>query len=107
MEHLYHMKMVFNIDVSITSLNKMLSLFQTVPVCHERDRMIAKNAFQIEIEQTMSCVPTKDILDQYADSIKKEKTIGEFTIENVTFAHYKFFEEITVSEENIDEKQNQ
>lgn len=93
----YHMKMIFGVSTSITSLNEFLKHI------NEDNHPVQKNAFSVTVEQTIPFVPTQEILEKYAQAIKDSYTNKDFTVEDVQFLHYDVFEEVKRKENNPDE----
>lgn len=87
---MYHMRIVYGIDTSIRELNRMTALM-------DNTRAVLGNAMEITIEQTVSFVPTKEHLDQYAQAIAKCMNDGDgpFQAENVQFLRYDLFEQVS------------
>ena len=84
---LYHMVIVFSIDTSEKTLKQFLeTMGEAYPVL--------ENAVQMRIEQTVPFVPTKEILQKYADTIQETYKSGSITAEHVAFSHYDVFEQV-------------
>lgn len=83
---LYTMKIVFALDVSSKKLNDIMPANQK-PVC--------SNAIECAIEQTVPFIPTEEILNKYANTIKESyATKPHMQIENVRFLRYDYLYEI-------------
>ena len=85
---MYHMKIAFSVDISMERMNTLTEKI-------DGSRLIAENAMTVYIEQTVPFVPTNEILQQYASTIKSSDiSETKLRIEDVRFSHYEIFEEI-------------
>ena len=91
--NLYHMKIVFSLSISNPLLNQITEQI-------DGSHPIIKNAAEIAIEQTIPFIPTKAILQQYADIIKEKYESSNKHIDNVQFIRYDFIEPITINDES-------
>ena len=84
---LYHMKLVFSIDLSSPTLNKMTELI-------DGSHTVLQNAMEFELEQTVPFIPDNKVLEQYQEIIKKGYESDNRHIENIRFVRYDFIEPI-------------
>lgn len=84
----FHMRIVFGIDISSPSLNKMTKQLLG-------GQIVMKDAMEVAIEQTVPFVPTDEVLAEYAEAIKYNcNTSGLFHMENVQFKRYDFIKPV-------------
>ena len=84
---MYHMKIIFGLDISSPELNQLTEMFHG-------GRYICKDAAEITLDQTVPFVPTKEILDQYAKIIRDKYPNKKLKAEQVRFLRYDLFEEV-------------
>lgn len=92
---MYHMKIIFGIDASLSAMKQICAMTNTPP-------SIMHNVYEVAIEQTVPFVPTQEHLNQYANAIRenyaknaqKSTAGGYLVIEDVHFLRYELFEEL-------------
>lgn len=80
---MYRMQLVFSVDVSKPELNRILA------ACGE-PRPIFPGICEATITQTLDRVPTRGMLDAYAEALSKAYESKECHVENVKFLRYDY-----------------
>lgn len=80
---MYKMRLVFSLDVSKHELNKLMDSLG-------EPRPIFNGLIESALTQTLDRVPTKAMIDAYADAIAKAYENEECHVEKVKFLRYDF-----------------
>ena len=94
---LYHMKIIFTLDISDPRLNEIT---ESIDGSHP----VLQDAIECALEQTVPIVPTKEILQQYADAIRKGYESPKRHIEGIRFTRYDFIEPIVIEDKPSDKQ---
>ena len=94
---LYHMKIIFTLDISDPRLNEIT---ESIDGSHP----VLQDAIECALEQTVPFVPTKEILQQYADAIRKGYESPKRHIEGIRFTRYDFIEPIVIEDKPSDKQ---
>ena len=89
---LYHMKLVFSLDVSKPTLNEMTEKI-------DGSHVVLKDAMECTLEQTVPFIPDAHILDEYKKTISKGYESPTLHVENIRFVRYDFVEPIPEAEQ--------
>ena len=84
---LYHMKLVFSLDLSEPTLNEMTEKI-------DGSHVVLKDAMECTLEQTVPFIPDAHILDEYKKTISKGYESPTRHVENIRFVRYDFVEPI-------------
>ncbi len=84
---LYHMKLVFSLDISEPTLNEMTERI-------DGSHVVLKDAMECTLEQTIPFIPNAHILDEYKKAISKGYESPTRHVENIRFVRYDFVEPI-------------
>ena len=84
---LYHMKLVFSLDLSEPTLNEMTEKI-------DGSHVVLKDAMECTLEQTVPFIPDEHILEEYMKTISKGYESPTRHVENIRFVRYDFVKPI-------------
>lgn len=104
-ETVYDMKMLFKLSVSIKELNAITENL-------DKSKLVCEDALTLELTITLPVIPTKEMIEQYADVLKQsfnDDTKNKLYAEKVTFVGYEYLNprEIEINESDSNQMTNQ
>lgn len=81
---LYEMCLLFDLDISLKSMNDILKQ------CGFSEKPIAQNAMEVTMTQTLPFIPDDDVIKKYEDVIKQNYETDSLICENCKFKGFKY-----------------